>query len=188
MRESLGEVLTEQLKRIEKENLIRASLIAGLKLFGLPNVKKDIEDVEKYARRFSINLNDFEKVNGSGLLWSWWEGGEYLSEIVEQKISERLYEQAEAVRFEDLDECISNSMTDDFEYVFTPEGVGFTGYMDEKNEHLSREGIFDKHIRSADGKLYTFYVEVGIFIYEMDIDTYKEAEELVKKWIKEKRK
>jgi len=166
----------------EKDALIKASLIAGLTLFSLPNYADDKVIIKIYADKFDINLKKFKRVNGSGLLWNW---DPTYHDILPSKISERVKEQSEYVCLENMEECIGNSSVDDFEYVFCPDGTGFTGYMDEFGDEFGEEGIFMKHMR-YENKLYTYYGETGIHIYEMDIDTQEEAKEFIKKLMEEK--
>ena len=166
----------------EKNNLVKASLIAGLKLWGKPRFERCRLIIEKHANLLSVDLTQFkEETHSSGLTWGW----DRDSRIIEQKISERIVEQSEAVGFEDVEECVGNSLVDDSEYVFWPDGTGFTGYMDKDNKHLSKEGLFERFLRWTDGKLYTFHTEAGITIYEMDITSVKEAIKFIKKLQKE---
>jgi len=166
-----------------RTELVKASLIAGLKLWGLPNTRMRQQDtkIQDYAKKFGINLKDFRPVKkgmmDSGLCWYWDEKGRY--GIEEKKFSERIYAQSEAVGFEDLEECMGNSMVDSFEYVFWPDGTGFTGFSTE-------DCLLEPTLRWTDGKLYTYWAEGLISIYTMDIKTMEEANVFVKKLIETK--
>ena len=166
------------MKKGDKE-LVKASLIAGLKLWGLSNgnlrVGRDRRVVEKFAKRFKIDLNKFEAKGSldSGLIWDWYEDGEYRSTIIREKISERIDMEVDCISAEDAIE--DPGQIDDFEYVFKPDGSGYTGYRTD-------EDLFEKSLRADDGKLYTYFAtECQIFVYEMDLNSKEEAREYIKK-------
>lgn len=167
----------------EDEKLVKASLIAGLKLFGIPREGFYHEkEMKRYIKKFNIDVSDFRYKCGSGLMWIW----DDTSTIEHKLISERIREQSEGVGLEDIDECIDNTQIDDWEYVFWPDGTGFTGYMDEERKKYSDEGIFQKFLRWKDGKLYTFWADGIISVYTMDIDDLEECKLFIKKLMKEK--
>ena len=160
----------------EKDKIIKASLVSGLNLWGLPNISQYNKSVLKWSSKLAIDLSKFYKTNGTGLMWFRYED-DY--SLIKKKFSERIIEQSECVGFEDEEECFGNSMIDDSEYVFKLNGKGFTGYS-------TKEELLGKKLRSKDGKLYTCWAG-EICIYEMDIDSVKEAKKFIRKLIKERR-
>ena len=158
----------------KEAKIIKASLMAGLSLWGLPNFElrkgdKRLEIVRKYANIFGINLNIYKKIGGSGLIWGWDER----SKINKQKISERIEEEIDNIGAENVIDY--PCPVDDFEYVFTLNGTGYTGYS-------TKEKLFDPSIRDKDGKLYTYWAgDEDIFIYKMDMKTVKEAKKFARK-------
>lgn len=164
-----------------EEQLVKASLVAGLKLFNLPcrymggAVKDTRKEVKEAAKKLGIDLSKFKEgpeydLPGSldsGLIWGWPE------KFIQEKISDRIKEQSEAVGFEDLEECCGNSGLDDFEYMFNIHGTGW--------HPLNNCDIFRKKYRSGD-RLYTYYAgESWITEYEMDIGSIREMKEFIKK-------
>jgi hypothetical protein len=159
---------------------IKASLIAGLKLWGLPNIENDIKQVREWAEIFGIDLSQFKKEHyGSGLMWGFYTEKKLRSKIVEEKFSDRLKNLVEDLYplFIDPKEAEEDKrivtenvgFVGDAEYVFRLDGEGFTGYMQD-------DGLLNKNIRDKDGKLRTFAAEnCNIYVYEMDIDTKKDA-------------
>ena len=159
-----------------KEQLVKASLVAGLKLFDLPNERYDSHDgIIKAAKKLNLDLSKFKKLPpypeagccDSGLIWSW------PMEFVSEKISDRIKGQSEAVGLDNIEECCGNSGLDEFEYIFNIHGTGW--------HPLNNHDIFRKKYRS-DGKLYTYYAgESWITEYEMDIGSIREMKEFIKK-------
>jgi len=171
-----------ELRRLEMEDreIIRASLVAGLNLWGRPNIQRYENNVSKWVEKLEIKNYEVCKTQyGSGLIWYRDEG----DPIFRGKMSERVREQSDAVGFDDEEECFGNSMIDDSEYVFNLKGKGFTGYSSSNRFDFDGE-LFKKRLRSEDGKLYTCWAG-EIFIYEMDIDSVKECRKFIKKLIKE---
>uniref|UniRef100_A0A6H2A2G0 Uncharacterized protein n=1 Tax=viral metagenome TaxID=1070528 RepID=A0A6H2A2G0_9ZZZZ len=160
----------------EKDKIIRSSIIAGLTLWGFPNRPRSKESVSFWSKKLNIDLIKPEKVIGSGLMWCR-EKDDY--SFHESRFSERIIEQSEQMGFEDEEECFGNSMIDDSEYVFNLNDKGFTGCS-------TKEELLDKKLKSKDGNLYTCWAG-EIYIYEMDIDSVKEAKKFIRKLIKERR-
>uniref|UniRef100_A0A6M3LCU0 Uncharacterized protein n=1 Tax=viral metagenome TaxID=1070528 RepID=A0A6M3LCU0_9ZZZZ len=160
---------------VSERNIIKASLIAGLNLWGFPNIKQYADNVSGWIEELNIE-DTFYRTCDSGLIW-----GRDKNDIIHREtMAERVREQSDAVGFEDPEECFGNSMIDDSEYVFNLKEKGFTGYS-------TKSQLFDKRLRSKDGKLYTCWAG-EIFIYEMDIDSVKECKKFIQQLIRENKK
>jgi len=161
---------------LNKEEIVKASLIGGLKLWGPP--AGDYGDAfTLYTKKFGINPKDFGPSYDSGLIWYW----DNECPIAEINFSERLL----SLNVKDIlvnpMACMGNIQISEEEYVFRLDGTGSGGYD-------SDEELLDPALRSADGKMYIYYIEGAINIYNMDIGSREEALACIKKFVEENKK
>jgi len=143
--------------KMTHNGLIREGLIAGLKLFGLPNLNRSYDAVMEEAKIHTIKLSGVKKVKGSGLLW------DQCYDIVHEPVSKRIEEELEAA----LENFL---LIGDFEYVFYPNQPE-----KELDDWSSDRVILLEECRDIDGKVYTVEGEgCRINILTIDID-YEEA-------------
>jgi len=146
------------------DELRKASLIAGLKLFGLPNPRYSTYNSKSQClmemERLGINPENYKGIQeshgelSSGLLWG--ECG-----VIKEKLSERIRSMT--------DEALENFLyIGTFEYVFYP-------YSPEKalKDYSDTFSILDPYLRDKDGKIYTYVGECDeIYVTEVDVDLY----------------
>lgn len=126
-------------------NLPKIAAIAGLKAYGVPNHDPSI--VKYFTDEFGLDMREYAQVRGSGLCY-------FSTDVVEQKFSERVAEDKANMEVE-------RPYLDDFEYIFRPS---------KKLIVLKVGDSFHKADADVDGKIYTYHPEVGITVYELDID------------------
>lgn len=144
------------MKKLSDREIKRAALIAGLRLFGLPNhkLRRSDYDIETDAENLNIDLEEFVEPGGynSGLIWC------KDAEIVRDKVSERVDEELHAALENAF--CIG-----DFEYIFYPNSP-----KKELKDYSSLRKILNPEIRDSDGKVYTVCGEsCNIQVIEIDI-------------------
>jgi len=137
----------------EMDKIYRASLIAGLKLFGYRKPQYERKDhIANAAKKWKIDLEKYKTEFGSGLIWA-----EDRVVIIQTLASrKRELEESEGEEW--------NGEMGDFEYAFNPGlyRMPICGVTD-KNFYKDREEL----LRFApDGKLYTYCAESNA-IYEI---------------------
>ncbi len=139
------------------DKLLKASLLAGLRLFGFSKKGPTSDDIIKAAKKYDIDLSKFPltRGHGVGLFWS------PVKKVVKQKLSKRLKFDWEE---DGGDGYMFDYLWDDYEYVFFPK----TGKGLDANEY----SLFDKKLKAKDGKVYVYWGTRQITI--LTIDTTKE--------------
>lgn len=107
--------------------LVKASLQAGLQLYGRPNPNTDDHKthrwshIKEWCKLFNINHAKYkDRWEGSGLIWSWDKG----YKIHRMTFTQSVIYQCYCVGFKDFDECVGNCYLSDV-YTFLPDGTGF---------------------------------------------------------------
>ena len=118
--------------------IIKAAVIGGLELYGLPN---NGGDVDRYIELFGIAITKYSRVGGSGLVVS---GNEMpFGKVMREKASERKLRNAENIG----EDALSAPFTiDDFEFVFFPES--------NTAIDAAGESFYDAKFRAKDGNVY----------------------------------
>lgn len=115
-------------------NLIRASLLAGLNLFGQPNYNRAA--VKKIAKKLDVDISKYEVNFGSGLAWS-------LPDIVKNTASRMIEEMLDSTGEETTEEDLLN--WGDFSYFFNLVGEGTPADEDIINA-IKKLGLIDDKI------------------------------------------
>ncbi len=161
------------------EEIYKASLIAGLKLFGYrPDGYNN--SVKKYAKKWKIDLKEYPLICRTGVCW----GIEKEYNIIKEKLTERAFDLMTDAGEDETDWVFE---TGDFEYIFHPK----TG------EGITDVSFFSTEVKDfiVENTLYTFVGENGS-VYENKFDihsikefketkTYKEILKQIKKWEEE---
>jgi len=99
----------------EMDKIYRASLIAGLKLFGYRKPQHEGKDpITNAAKKWKIDLEKYKTEFGTGLIWG------FDDQIIEQTLEERKKE------LEENTGELWGGESGDFEYIFNFDGNGIT--------------------------------------------------------------
>lgn len=146
--------------------LVKASLQAGLQLYGRPNPSYGESNwtyQKEWCKLFNIDYTKYEnKWVDSGLIWDW----SALPKIYRQTFTQNAIYQCYCVGFNDFEECKGNCFLDDV-YTFLPDGTGFDSY-----SPFGKEQRYNNTI--------AYYWDCSITELFMDIKT----EDEFNKWLK----
>ncbi len=118
--------------------IIKAAIIGGLDLYGLPN---NASDAGRYIELFGIDITRYRRVHDCGLMIS---GNEMpFGEILHVKASERALNDFENIGEDALEDPF---VIDDHEFVFFPESSTAID--------AAGESFYDQKFRAWDGNVY----------------------------------
>ena len=116
------------------DDVRKASLMAGLKLYGLPNLPESKSVVAQYAKQYGINLKQFKNRGGTGLIWG---------PKVQRGTITKLY----GISQENVDPEELSWTVGTFSYVFYPSKSTGLDAADDKC-------VFDPELQDVDGNVY----------------------------------